>query len=50
MEYQIVFGFETVELMNKVEDLLRQGWKLAGGVAVSCDADGNLTYHQAMTK
>lgn len=44
MHYKIVSADDTVQLIKLVEDLLHQGWTLAGGIAF----DGN-HYLQAMT-
>lgn len=57
-EYVVVEAGWVEELQRRVQERLSQGWKLAGGVAVTffppsdprCDDDTNLLYSQAMTR
>lgn len=52
MEYTVVKEHNHEELIRKVADLIKQGWKPLGGVAVSTVAPvlGNYIYCQAMLK
>jgi hypothetical protein len=52
MEYTVVEGHNREELIRKVVELIKQGWKPLGGIAVSTVAP-ILGYHifcQAMIK
>lgn len=40
-EYQIIRKNSFVDLEREVNEYLRAGWKLAGGVAVSTGLNGN---------
>lgn len=47
-EYQIVYGWQQEEFEQKVMFHLNDGWELHGGVAISEDEDGIITFAQAM--
>ena len=49
MDYVILNEIKKVTLENIVEIALRDGWKLAGGVAVVWDGKEK-TYYQAIKK
>jgi len=46
MNYTIVIEPQVVDLLEKVNELIEQGWQVSGGVAVTHDAH----FCQAMTK
>jgi hypothetical protein len=52
MEYTVVEEHNRVELVKKVADLIKQGWKPLGGIAVSTVAPilGIHIFCQAMIK
>lgn len=52
MEYTVVREHVLDELVRKVADLLKQGWKPLGGIAVSTVAPilGNYIFCQALIK
>jgi len=52
MEYTVVVEFNRDELVKKVADLIKQGWKPLGGIAVSTVAPivGNYLFCQALIK
>jgi hypothetical protein len=45
-----IFGssYNTDDFTGSVETYLKDGWKLAGGVSVVQDSDGDLIYYQAV--
>jgi hypothetical protein len=45
LEYQIVSTLQVRDLVPKVNDLIKNGWKPFGCLVVS-----DLSYHQPMTK
>lgn len=49
MKYKIVRSGEKDELEEKVNALLKKGWKVIGGVSV-CGGYGHAHFHQAMAK
>jgi hypothetical protein len=51
MEYTIISGYQVVEVIEKVNERLKDGWALYGTLAVGAapKQDGDL-YAQAMTK
>ena len=52
MEYTVVEEHNRDELVKKVADLIKQGWKPLGGIAVSTVAPilGNYIFCQALIK
>jgi len=52
MEYTVVAEHDRDELVKKVADLIKQGWKPLGGIAVSTVAPilGNYIFCQALIK
>jgi len=52
MEYTVVEGHNREELIRKVVELIKQGWKPLGGIAVSTvfPIIGNYIFCQAMLK
>jgi hypothetical protein len=52
MEYTLVTEHNREECIRKVAELIRQGWKPLGGIAVSTVAPvlGNYIFCQAMIK
>ena len=52
MEYTVVQKHNREELIRKVAELIKQGWKPLGGIAVSTVAPvlGNYIFCQAMIK
>lgn len=52
MEYTLVTEHNREALIRKVAELIRQGWKPLGGIAVSTVAPvlGNYIFCQAMIK
>jgi len=52
MEYTVVAEHDRDELVRKVADLIKQGWKPLGGIAVSTVAPilGNYIFCQALIK
>ena len=52
MEYTVVAEHNCDELVKKVADLIKQGWKPIGGIAVSVVAPiiGNYIFCQALIK
>ena len=52
MEYTVVAENNRDELVRKVADLIKQGWKPLGGVSVSTVAPilGNYMFCQALVK
>jgi hypothetical protein len=52
MEYTVVKEHNLEELIRKVAELIKQGWKPLGGITVSTVAPvlGNYIFCQAMTK
>ena len=47
--YTVVYAPDIIELQEKVQCLIRNWWKVSGGVAVT-NVNGILTFYQAMTK
>ena len=47
--YTVVYALDIIELQEKVQCLIRNWWKVSGGVAVT-NVNGVLTFYQAMTK
>ncbi len=51
MEYEVVtvedrnLSFANTELVNEVNALLKKGWKLQGGVSVSCHVLNGREYY-----
>ena len=52
MEYTVVAVHNRDELVKKVADLIKQGWKPLGGISVSTVAPflGNYIFCQALIK
>jgi hypothetical protein len=52
MEYTVVAEHNRDELVKKVTDLIKQGWKPLGGISVSTVAPmiGNYIFCQALIK
>lgn len=50
MTYEILKSRDSQHLSATIEDMLRLGWKLQGGVVVATDSLGIPTYYQAVTK
>jgi hypothetical protein len=50
MEYKIVEGSWVHDLEKKVERLIKEGWVLKGGVAITKDEYDSDTFYQAMIK
>ncbi len=52
MEYTVVAEHNRDELVQKVAELIKQGWKPLGGIAVSTVAPvlGNYIFCQALIK
>ncbi len=42
--------YATEELENKVNKFEKQGWKVHGGVSITCDSDDYFHVAQAMVK
>tara|TARA_B110000438_G_C15372139_1_gene461038 strand:- start:165 stop:326 length:162 start_codon:yes stop_codon:yes gene_type:complete len=49
MKYKILRSGEMKELQRKVNEHLKKGWTVTGGVSV-CGGYGHAHFHQAMTK
>ena len=51
MEYTIISGHQVFDVIKKVNERLKDGWKIYGSLAVGAapNQDGDL-YAQAMTK
>jgi len=51
MEYKIVTQKYYQDLENEVNNLIKNGWKPQGGVAILYDSEnGRTEYYQAMVK
>ena len=52
MEYTVIVEHNRDELVKKVAELIKQGWKPLGGIAVSTVAPmlGNYIFCQALIK
>ena len=49
MKYKILRSGEMKGLQRKVNEHLKKGWRVTGGVSV-CGGYGHAHFHQAMTK
>ena len=49
MKYKILRSGEMKELQKKVNEHIKGGWQVTGGVSV-CGGYGHAHFHQAMTK
>lgn len=50
MEYKIISYSSSTVLANEITKHLKNGWSLAGGVAINVDSTGRHKYAQAITK
>jgi hypothetical protein len=50
VEYQIVSGTGKITLSREVNEALRNGWQLVGGVASQVEDGTSITLFQAMTR
>lgn len=49
IKYYVVVGLDSKRIDDNVNEMLKKGWELQGGVSVTCD-DGPLRFAQAMIK
>jgi hypothetical protein len=49
MEYTLARGITSDSLIDKVNELIKQGWKPQGGIAM-CGEEVYTVYYQAMIK
>ena len=49
MKYKILRAGELKDLQKKVNEHIKKGWKVTGGVSV-CGGYGHAHFHQAMMK
>jgi hypothetical protein len=49
MEYTLARGITSDSLIDKVNELIKQGWKPQGGI-VTCGEEVYTVYYQAMIK
>lgn len=50
MEYKVVFGGPGKEIINLVNDMIKDGWSPQGGISVVQDSALGLIMFQAMVK
>lgn len=50
MEYKVVFGGPGKEIINLVNDMIKDGWSPQGGISVIQDSVLGLIMFQAMVK
>lgn len=50
LEYDVVQNGDLFELVTAVDELLKAGWQLCGGLSVSLDEGGYLRFYQAVTR
>ena len=49
IQYRIICDTHLTAFVNKVNEAINFGWKLQGGMAVSCSGSGKEWYYQALT-
>lgn len=49
MHYKVICSGKVEDLVERVAESLKGGWKCQGGVSVTCD-DGSDYFYQAMIK
>lgn len=50
MNYRVVRSGDADTFQRMVEQLLEEGWQLAGGISVNTDTANRTYYYQALTK
>lgn len=50
MEYKLVCTMDSHELETKVNELLRKGWEVLGGVKIAPNSNGCCRFIQSMIK
>lgn len=50
MEYQVLVGEDVPDLVNVVNEFIKEGWQCTGGVCVNTDTGNNEWFYQAMIR
>lgn len=50
LEYTVISHYKFDEFEKQVNDMLKGGWDIQGGVSISIDGDGDMIFAQAFTQ